>query len=131
MINFLYSGEGFGLKEYSEIARQKSQLIDYDEIKTALEEAKKNEIHGGNKIMGEKSRTEKLLYAFKMHSDMRRKDLADFIDAEESAVKRKIQILSKFNLIDSGPRGYFKKPKFIKFLRRLARDEDTNLKIHG
>ncbi|GAI02924.1 unnamed protein product, partial [marine sediment metagenome] len=33
--------------------------------------------------------------------------------------------------IDSGPRGYFKKPKFIKFLRRLARDEDTNLKIHG
>ena len=129
MIDFIYSGEGFGLKEYSEIARQKTQLTDYDEIKVALEELKKNEIHSG-KIVGEKSRTEKLLYAFKMHNEMRRKDLADFIDAEESTVKRKIQILSKFNLIDSGPRGYFKKPKFIKFLRRLARDEDTNLKIH-
>jgi len=129
MINFIYSGESFGLKEYSEIARQRTQLTDYDEIKEALETLKKNESHGMTLIPGEKSRTEKLLYAFKMHEEMRRKDLADYIDAEESAVKRKIQILSKFNLIDSGPRGYFKKPKFIKFLRRLARDENTTIKL--
>ncbi len=129
MIEYLYSAEGFGLKEFSEITKLRTQLTDYDEIKEAIEKSKKNEAHGSDLIPGEKSRIEKLLYAFKMHDEMRRRELADFIDAEENVVKRKIQILSKFNLIDSGPRGYFKKPKFIKFLRRLARDENTTIQI--
>jgi len=131
LLDYIYSGEAFGLKEYAEIYRKKIQLEDYEEIKKALELAKKYEKHSedaGNPSFV-KSRVEKLLYAFKMHDEIRRKELADEIDLEENAVAKKLSLLKKFNLIDSGPRGYFKKPKFIKFLRRLARDENTILEV--
>jgi len=64
-----------------------------------------------------------------MHDEIRRKELADEVDLEESNVAKKLSLLKKYNLIDSGPRGYFKKPKFIKFLRKLARDENTILEV--
>jgi len=127
LFDIIYSGEAFGLKEYSEIYQKQTQLWDYDEIKKVLEEAKQREKHGD--LLEGKSRIEQLLYAFKMHPEMRRRELADEIDAEEKTVGRKLQLLSRFNLIDSGPRGYFKKPKFIKFLRRLARDPETSLVV--
>jgi len=132
MINFIYSGESFGLKEYSEIARQKTQLTDYDEIKTMIEKMKKNEVHSRDPVQPrETSRIEKLLFLFKMHDTIRRRDIADYLNCEERAAADKIRVLSKLNLVDSGSQGYFRKPKLIKFLRRLARDKETSLKVEA
>ncbi|GAI69885.1 unnamed protein product [marine sediment metagenome] len=84
LLDYIYSGEAFGLKEYAEIYRKKIQLEDYDEIKRALELAKKHERHSGlTKDMGfVKSRIEKLLYTFKMHNEIRSgKNLISAIDS--------------------------------------------------
>ena len=95
----------------------------------ALQIAKDNERHSEAFDESGPSKIERLLYIFKMHDEIRRKDVADLLGVEEKTITRKIQILSKYNLVDSGPRGYFKKPKFIKVLRRLARDEEADLTI--
>lgn len=129
LIDFIYSGEAFGLKEYAEIYKAKTLLTDYDEIKKALEEIKEKEKHGSGSFdfAEQGSKIEQLLYAFKMHEEIRRRELADEIGSDESTVGRKIQVLSQYNLVETGPRGYKKKPKFIKFLRKLARDPETSL----
>ena len=97
----IYSGEAFGLKEYSEIYRRKTQLLDYPEIKKALEAEKEREYHHSENSPSEvKSLTERILYALKMHDIIRRKELADETDCSEKTISRKLgQILSDRCLI--------------------------------
>jgi len=126
----IYSGEAFGLKEYSEIYRRKTQLLDYPEIKKALEAEKEREFHHSENSPSEvKSLTERILYALKMHDIIRRKELADETGSSEKTISRKLGVLKSFNLIEIGSQGYIKRPKFIKFLRKLARDKNTILDV--
>lgn len=130
LFDVIYSGEAFGLKEYSEIYRRKTQLLDYSEIKKALEAEKEGEYqHSGGESSEVKSLTERMLYALKMHDIIRRKELADETGSSEKTISRKLGVLKSFNLIEIGSQGYVKRPKFIKFLRKLARDENTTLDI--
>ena len=133
-IRDIYSGEKCGLLEYSEIYLHKIQMEDYTEIKKILEEKKESEKYGTTLEIIEESnlsKIEELLYTLKVNNFIRREDLAEQIGISIRSVSSYISLLRKFNLIDSRKEGYFKKPKFVKFLRKLARDEKTSLRITG
>ncbi len=56
-----------------------------------------------------------------MSDRIRREDLAEQVGCTPETVSRMVRLLKRFNLIETTPQGYVKKPKFNKFLRRFVR----------
>ena len=133
-IEDIYSGDKCGLGEYSDIYHQKIALDDYEIIKADFEKKKEREVHtpGHSSQLedrSELSKIEEMLYSLKIHHAIRREDLAEQLDVDKRTVSTYISLFRKHNLIESSKNGYFKKPKFVRFLRELARDNLTSLKI--
>jgi hypothetical protein len=59
-----------------------------------------------------------------IHNRIKGIDLAEQIDVEKDYLTEKIRFFRKYNLLDSDNHGYFKKSKFVKFLRRVLEDKD-------
>lgn len=133
-IEDIYSGDKCGLGEYSDIYHQRIALDDYEIIKADFEKKKEREVHtpGHSSQLGnrpELSKIEEMLYSLKIHHSIRREDLAEQLDVDKRTISTYISLFRKHNLIESSKNGYFKKPKFVRFLRELARDNLTTLKI--
>jgi 5S rRNA maturation endonuclease (ribonuclease M5) len=121
----IYSHDNCCLNDYSEIQKANTKLLDYDEIKAIFIKKREDEKHLGHSYgsheEGEGSfmRTISIL---RTNDNIRRDDLADQAGCSTGTIKKIIKLLKRFNLIDSGKSGYYKKPKFNKFLRRFLRE---------
>jgi len=116
----IYSHQNCSLDKYAEVQKHLNILTDeeYAEIKQGILDQIKNE---DNKS---RSSTLELLKAFMVHNRIKGVDLAEQIDVERDYLTEKIRFFRRFNLLDSDNHGYFKKPKFVKFLRRILEDKD-------
>lgn len=117
----LYSNDNCALDDHSNITRQSSQLVDYDEIAKAFAKKQEDEKHGSDVEEGLGPFT-RLLFALRTNHNIRREDLIEQAGLSGDSAKRSIRFLKRFNLVDSGRDGYAKKPKFNKFLRRFMRE---------
>ncbi len=115
----LYSHENCALGEYSALAKDDSQLLDYDEIDAAfLKKINRERKHGP----GDDEYFIRLIGLLRNNKVIRRDDLAEQAGCTVDTVGRTVRFLKAFNLIDSTREGYVKKPKFNKFLRRFLKD---------
>jgi len=118
-LNQIYTHENSRLDEYSKISQIWSELWDYEEIEQAFLQKAANVKHS--------SETDEMLFPriiFNLYVNkvIRRDDLAEQVSCSVETVKRTIQLLKRFNLIESTRDGYLKKPKFNKFLRRFSKE---------
>jgi len=113
----VYSHDNCALDDYSEIQRVGSQLLDYEEIEKAFLEKHENERHD------QESGTNfpRAVFTLRVSDRIRREDLAEQVGCAPETVSRMVRLLKRFNLIETTPQGYVKKPKFNKFLRRFVR----------
>ncbi|MGQ9636071.1 MAG: hypothetical protein ACUVXB_17750, partial [Bryobacteraceae bacterium] len=118
LLSRLYSHDNCAMDDYSEICRASSQLLDYDEIEKAFLSKWEKEKHGHGEEKGFFSRVIFILHITRV---IRRDDLAEQAGASLQTVGRTVQLLKRFNLLDTTRDGYVKKPKFNKFLRRFVR----------
>ena len=114
----LYSHENCALDNYSQITRYGSQLLDYDEIEQVFLKKWEQEKHTPSDKQGFFS---KLIFTLYITRVIRRDDLAEQVGCGVDPIKKVIQLLKRFNLLDTTRDGYVKKPKFNKFLRRFSR----------
>jgi hypothetical protein len=116
----IYSNPNCSLDKYAEVQKQLNLLTDeeYNAIKADVIQQMVNEKEK------ERQTTRELLSAFMIHSRIKGVDLAEQIDVSRDYLSEKIRFFRKYNLIDSDNRGYFKKPKFVKFLRRILDDPE-------
>jgi len=114
----LYSQDNCGLDEHSEIMRLGSQLLDYDPIEAAFLKRLDQEKHAAHEEVGYFPR---LIFILRTTRAIRRDDWAEQAGCSPETVKRIVRMLKRFNLLDTTPDGYVKKPKFNKFLRRFLR----------
>jgi hypothetical protein len=116
----IYSHQNCSLDKYAEVQKHLNILTDeeYEEIKRGIIEQITNE------EQKDRSSTMEILKTFMIHNKIKGVDLAEQIDVERDYLTQKIRFFRKYNLIDSDNHGYFKKPKFVKFLRRILEDQD-------
>lgn len=116
----IYSHQNCSLDKYAEVQKHLNLLTEeeYFQIKQGILEQIKNE------GMKDRSSTLELLKTFMIHNRIKGIDLAEQIDVEREYLTEKIRFFRRFNLLDSDNHGYFKKPKFVKFLRRVLEDKD-------
>ena len=121
----IYSHENCGLHQFSEVKRKASQLWDYDRIARAF--LKKLEDEQRTCRPGSSCYFPQLIYALHTTETIRRDDLAEQVGCSLDTVKRCVQLLKGFNLLNSTRDGYVKKPKFNKFLRRFLPENPSFL----
>jgi 5S rRNA maturation endonuclease (ribonuclease M5) len=115
----LYSHDNCSLDDYSEICRASSQLADYDQIEEAFRKKWERAKHAGT---DEDARHfPRVVSILRVTKVVRRDDLAEQAGCSVETVKRAVRLLKRFNLLETTPDGYVKKPKFNKFLRRFVR----------
>lgn len=128
LLDRVYSHENCGLDAHSRIMRAGSQLTDYERIRDAFLKKAEDEKHAG----AEESRHfQRILYALHTAKAIRRDDLAEQVGCGADTVKRAVRLLKRFNLLDTTPEGYVKKPKFNKLLRRLMSEHPEFLEKEG
>lgn len=115
----IYSHDNCGLDSYSEIQRKNNQVEDYEFIKEHFIKKRDNEKHAPGQ---DKDYFMKAIYFLRINDSIRRDDLAEQVGCGDTTTKDIIRFLKSYNLLDSTKRGYAKKPKFIKFLRRFLRE---------
>jgi len=121
----LYSMPNCALDTYSKNARasnefRQSEVERYMEEK--LDRAFKNCTNEGE---AEENRRKFLLMhrIIRDQQSVRSGELVDLLDAKREWVSRKLSIWKRLQLIKSGPYGYQKTPKFVKWLRVIAEDD--------
>jgi hypothetical protein len=115
----VYSHDNCSLDDYSEICRASSQLADYDQIEAAFRKKWERAKHaGGDEDTRYFPRIVSILRVTKV---VRRDDLAEQTGCSVETVKRAVRLLKRFNLLETTPDGYVKRPKFNKFLRQFVR----------
>jgi DNA primase len=120
MLEKIYNHDNCALDEYAAIVRYNTQLHDYDVIKDAFLKKHKDGCH--STIKNEGSTFTEAVKLLRVNETIRRDDLADQLGIIKENVSEIISFLRRFNLVDSTRKGYIKKPKFIKFLRRFIKE---------
>ena len=106
----LYSHDNCSLDDYSEICRASSQLADYDQIEQAFLKKWERAKHAGT---DEDARYfPRVVSILRVTRVIRRDDLAEQAGCSLETVKRTVRLLKRFNLLETTPEGYVKKPKF-------------------
>jgi len=113
----LFSHDNCSLDDYSDIQRQGSQLEDYARIEESFIE-KAGNIRFSR---GHEPHFQRTILTLRITERIKREDLAEQVGASKDTISDYIQLLKRFNLIESGPYGYTKKPKFNKFIRRFMK----------
>jgi 5S rRNA maturation endonuclease (ribonuclease M5) len=115
----VYSHDNCSLDDYSEICRASSQLADYDQIEAAFRKKWERAKHAGG---DEEARYfPRIVSILRVTKVVRRDDLAEQTGCSVETVKRAVRLLKRFNLLETTPDGYVKRPKFNKFLRQFVR----------
>ena len=116
----IYSHQNCSLDKYADVQKQLNILSEeeYQEIKAKILAQIENEEEK------ERHTTKELIKTFMVHNRIKGVDLSEQIDVSKDYLSEKIRFLRRYNLLDSDNRGYFKKPKFVKFLRRVLEDSD-------
>jgi len=117
-LTLLYSHDNCALDDYSQIMRAGSELLDYDEIKKAFLKKCEREKYAGD----DEAHFRKMISILRVTKVIRRDDLAEQAGSSIETVKRAVQLLKRYNLIETTRHGYVKKPKFNRFLRRFIRE---------
>lgn len=115
-LDSLYSCDAAGLSDYSTTQKAASQLLDYERIERIFLEKKEKEKHSV-----EKGFFSSVVSVLRTVPSIKREDLAEQVGCSTETIKDIVKLLKKYNLLDSNRHGYFKKPKFNKFLRRFLR----------
>lgn len=118
----VYSHDNCGLDTYSDNQRKNNQVDDYDTIKGKFIDLKNRGKFSGS---GEQHFIA-MIDVLRSKDVIRRDDLAEQVGCSADTISTHIKFLKRYNLIDTGKRGYFKTPKFVKFLRKLVREKDIN-----
>ena len=113
----LFNHDNCSLDDYSDIQRQGSQLEDYAQIEQAFVEKAGNMRHSKDS----EPHFKRTILTLRITERIKREDLAEQVGASKDTVSEYIRLLKRFNLIESGPFGYIKKPKFNKFIRRFIK----------
>jgi len=113
----IYSHDNCSLDDYSEIQRVGSQLLDYEQIEQAFLEKFENERHDAERG----NYFPRAIFTLRVSDAVRREDLAEQVGCSVETVSRMVRLLKRFTLIETTLRGYVKKPKFNKFIRRFVR----------
>lgn len=117
-LDTIYRHDNCGLDDYSDIQKLGSQLLDYDEIeKSFLEKWKNEQAYSPN----DKSNFPKAVMILRISEFVRRDDLAEQVGCSLDTCSTIIRFLKKYNMVATDIRGYVKKPKFNKFLRRFVK----------
>ena len=116
-LDTMYTHENCGLDQYSALKGRATQLRDYEQIAQAFlkKRADEERVNGSTAP----SHFSQLIYALRATDAIRRDELVEQLDCGLDTVKRGVQLLKRFNLLDSTKDGYVKKPKFNRFLRRF------------
>ena len=115
-LDTIYTHENCGLDQYSALKGGATQLRDYEQIAQAFLKKRADEERVNGSATGF---FPQLIYALRAADAIRRDELVEQLDCGLETVKRGVQLLKRFNLLDSAKDGYVKKPKFNRFLRRF------------
>ncbi len=117
LLKGIYSHDNCQLDDYSEIQRQGSQLVDYESIEKAfLDEWDKEK-----RDFRSRGFFTKAMFILRATDTIRREDLAEQTGCSVETLRNIVRLLRRFNLIFSTQKGYHKKPKFNKFIRRFLK----------
>jgi 5S rRNA maturation endonuclease (ribonuclease M5) len=114
----LYEAENCQLDERSNIAKMESQLVDYEDIERAFLEKQAAEKY---RHEGDEAFFTGIIWVLRIKDVVQRDHLAELVGCKVEGLKRTIQLLKRYSLIDSGRDGYKKTPKLNKFLRRFLK----------
>jgi len=117
LLKEIYSHDNCQLDDYSEIQKLGSQLMDYEEIEQAFLDRQENEKHDYKN----RNTFTRVIFIVRTTDTIRREDLTEQAGCSFKTLKRIIKLLRRFNLIYSTQKGYEKKPKFNKFMRRFLK----------
>jgi 5S rRNA maturation endonuclease (ribonuclease M5) len=126
-LNRLYSNDNCALDDCSRIMRASSELMDYEDIKKAFIDRWQREKHTPK---GE-SYFPKIIFILRTTKIFRRDDIADQTGCHVDTVKRVIQLLKQFELIEKTRHGFVKEAKFNRFLRRFQRENPEFFEAGG
>jgi len=121
----LYSMPNCALDTYSKNARATNEFRE-SEVERYMEEKLDRAFrHATNEGEAEENRRKFLLMhrIIRDQQSVRNSELVDLLDATKMWVSRKLSAWKRLQLIKSGPYGYQKTPKFVKWLRVIAADD--------
>ncbi|MFW6141769.1 MAG: hypothetical protein ACOC53_04340 [Candidatus Saliniplasma sp.] len=106
----IYSSENCMLDEYADKKRRANNLSD-DQFEIIFDE-----------LADEGEYMEEILNVLMDHDTIRLSELKASVGSSEKTIGNKIKVLKKHHLIRSTRHGYKKRPKFVRFLKRLPKE---------
>jgi len=106
----IYGSENCMLDEYADKKRRANNLSD-DQFEIIFDE-----------LADEGEYMEEILNVLMDHDTIRLSELKASVGSCEKTVSNKIKVLKKHHLIRSTRHGYKKRPKFVRFLKRLPKE---------
>lgn len=118
----VYDNDNCGLKEYSNVERDANTVTDYEKVAAAF---LKKVANGTHSAVGDHGYFPRIVYHLRVNSAVRREDIVEQIGCSKDTVQDVVNLLRKYNLLESTKDGYVKKPKFNKFMRRFLKENEN------